>query len=313
MRKSVVLFTIIGLVVSSCSTKTKDVKYEDKCDAEYGYKYNETLEDIMDDFYLYHLRYPRSVTDYTYMFYKSDSINHFRHINGLFKTDNYTYYCSYEKYCQLLDSLFDIKKKQKNVKAKWQYFLWQSGDLIELSSNQDLIKVINHNTKTIYAVRRLEPLIKRVAGGSPTITPFSEEWERLYPKDKQCMLKYTQIRFYDIDSIQIIFQDADLNSRHITDEILKLGDSLFDSSYIIVNKGSEFARLYFLNYNKKDGITKAFNNDIDEITIEGTKQKERLVQYLDSLIDLDKRIYFLQFCISPIGNTWETIRTGNDV
>lgn len=61
-------------------------------------------------------------------------------------------------------------------------------------------------------------------------------------------------------------------------------------------KGKENDILLVLRYKKKDGISDLDNN---RIPIGNSEPSQRFIQYLDSLIDMDKRIYFLQFCISP--------------
>ena len=286
MRKSIVVIFAICSIFS--------------CIEEYEYRSNETVfEEIMDEFYSHHLRFPTSGFDFKTQFYKEDSVNAFKRLKG-FMPDSAKYtYLSYDEYYYLIDSFFR-KYKKASFYMDWLYEIFNSHESIEFICNQDSIMMIDHQRHFIFSARNIESLFMKYIKGSMTSRESSDIRNILLTRN------YSRVHFCSKDSIVIEFPDSLLNVILPTAHVFELGYPLFEDSVLTMPKEKEHDILLVLRYNKKDGITDLENN---RITIGNSKSSQRFTQYLDSLIDMDNRIYFLQLCISPIGNTWDRVGT----
>ena len=280
MKKSIVVIFAI------CSTFS--------CIEDYEYYSNETVfEEIMDEFYSHHLRFPTSGLDFKTQYYKEDSVNAFKRLNG-FMPDSAKYTnLSYDEYYHLIDSVYG-KYKKASFYMDRLYELFNSHEGIEFICNQDSIKMIDHQHHFIFSARNIESLLKKYIRGTLTNRESSDIRYKLLTHN------YSRVHFCSRDSVVIEFPDSLLNVILPTAHVFELGYPLCEDSVLTMPEGKENDILLVLRYNKKDGITDLENN---RISIGNSKSSQRFTQYLDSLIDMDKRIYFLQFCISPIGNT----------
>ena len=84
-----------------------------------------------------------------------------------------------------------------------------------------------------------------------------------------------------------------MNTLQPTSHLFKHGAKLFDSNNIGLYDDDINKSLVTLRYNKAEGVKDLHNRNISVCDTS-------IIQYLDSLIDLDDRISFVQFCISPL-------------
>lgn len=300
MKNSILLLFII-LLYCSCNSGNNSYQTDKKADYMAG---SDNFKDIIDIFYYRHLRLPTSAKDYTYMFYKSDSLNYFDYINLYRERNNHLNYLSFDEYESLIDSLYHTPDGRINSFLSWLYVFHQRPESFEIVFNQDSIGIKDLLTKNVISARNIETLISGF---------IKNKWSwidsNVKVSEKEKLYNYLNVKVCSKDTIVIDFPDSLLNALQLTHNVFELGYPLFEDSVITMPKGKENDILLVLRYNKKDGITDLENN---RISIGNTKSGQRLIQYLDSLIDMDSRIYFLQFCISPIGNTWESIRKGHE-
>ena len=276
MKKSIVVISAIFSIFS--------------CMEEYEYYSNETVfEEIMDEFYSHHLRFPTSGLDFKTQYYKEDSVNAFKRLNG-FMPDSAKYTnLSYDVYYHLIDSVYG-KYKKASFYMDRLYELFNSHEGIEFICNQDSIKMIDHQHHFIFSARNIESLLKKYIRGTLTNRESNDIKNIVFTHN------YSRVHFCSKDSVVIEFQDSLLNVILPTAHVFELGYPLFEDSVLTMPEGKENDILLVLRYNKKDGISDLDNN---RIPIGNSEPSQRFIQYLDSLIDMDKRIYFLQFCISP--------------
>ena len=298
MKNSIVLLFVI---LSYCFCNSGNNRYQADKETDYMAG-SDNLKDIIDSFYYRHLRLPTSAKDYTYMFYKSDSLNHFDYINLYRESNKHFIYLSFDEYESLIDSLYHTPDGRINSFLSWLYVFHQRPESFEIVFNQDSIGIKDLLTKNVISARNIESLISGF---------IKSKWSWIDSKvkvsEKEKLYNYLNVKVCSKDTIVIEFPDSLLKVLQPTQKIFKLGYPLFEDSVITMPKGKENDILLVLRYNKKDGITDLDNN---RITIDNSEPSQRLIQYLDSLINMDNRIYFLQFCISPIGNTWKSIRNG---
>lgn len=277
MKKVFILLFIAICLINSCTEEYESIE-------------NSTVfEQMMEEFYLHHLRYPTTGTDYMNQFYKEDSVNRFKYLN-LFMPDSAKYTdLSYDEYYQLIDSVYKQEMKLSFL-MQWRYWIFLYYEDIEFKCDKDSIRLIDHQNKIYFTARNLESLLTKYIKGTMTSRESSDIKNIVFTHN------YSRVHFCSKDSVIIEFPDSLLNVILPTAHVFELGYPLFKDSVITMPKGKENDILLVLRYNKKDGISDLDNN---RIPIGNSEPSQRFIQYLDSLIDMDKRIYFLQFCISP--------------
>lgn len=277
MKKAFILLFIAICLISSCIEEYESIE-------------NSTVfEQMMEEFYLHHLRYPTTGTDYMNQFYKEDSVNRFKYLN-LFMPDSAKYTdLSYDEYYQLIDSVYKQEMKLSFL-MQWRYWIFLYYEDIEFKCDKDSIRLIDHQNKIYFTARNLESLLTKYIKGTMTSRESSDIKNIVFTHN------YSRVHFCSKDSVIIEFPDSLLNVILPTAHVFELGYPLFKDSVITMPKGKENDILLVLRYKKKDGISDLDNN---RIPIGNSEPSQRFIQYLDSLIDMDKRIYFLQFCISP--------------
>ena len=277
MKKVFILLFIAICLISSFTEEYESIE-------------NSTVfEQMMEEFYLHHLRYPTTGTDYMNQFYKEDSVNRFKYLN-LFMPDSAKYTdLSYDEYYQLIDSVYKQEMKLSFL-MQWRYWIFLYYEDIEFKCDKDSIRLIDHQNKIYFTARNLESLLTKYIKGTMTSRESSDIKNIVFTHN------YSRVHFCSKDSVIIEFPDSLLNVILPTAHVFELGYPLFKDSVITMPKGKENDILLVLRYNKKDGISDLDNN---RIPIGNSEPSQRFIQYLDSLIDMDKRIYFLQFCISP--------------
>ncbi len=264
-------FTLILLFICCISSCSQYEHYED-----------DDFRELMDDFYNRHMRYPTGASDYTYMFYKSDSINYFEYLRT--RTDEkLEQIISYERYYQILDSLY-TEVGTYNFFLTFQRFIHEDADDIKITYDKDSIMMKDDKEKIIFTSRNIEKLLHGIGS--------KEEWEQLDIRKRLVIRKFQQAKLYNSDSIILLLPDSVFNSGKSSVDIYHKGLFLVMGS--LTKEDKEFRKTQYFRYSKKNGITDIKNR---KINVAPDERSQKLIQCLDSIINIDKRINFIQFNI----------------
>ena len=299
MKNLICLFYTLLFCYSCISIHNKKYQVNDIVSYMAG---SDNFKDVIDKFYLSHLRFPRDANDYTYMFYKKDSINDFNFINSVSyhtRYDNLTF----AEYKQTIDSLSLTPDGKINSFLSWVHAFINCPETFKILRNEDSISVIDYCTNRVISARNFETMFNHFIEGR-----WSWYDSTIKVSEREMVRNYVSVKFCSIDTIAIELPDSLLKAIQPTTNILRLSFPLIEDSIITLNKRDSSSIFIVLHYNMKEGLMDLSNNIIQ---VKDTMPGHRFIQYLDSLIDLDSRIDFIQFCISPVGSEWEEITRKN--
>ena len=249
---------------------------------KYEYWNEETIvNQVLEDFYINHLRYPRTAIELADGFYKADSVNDFNFLRSLLNT-NKTIDVSNQLYFQSLDSL----TSNSSLYLKWILLFKNHPDDFVFSFSDDSIIIVDNYHKSIITERNANKIFETYVENEMQL----KEWDI-----QKYLLLHNIIRtkLCNKDSIVVSFPDSVMDTLLPTAHLFRYGTKLFKHKNIKLHDYDINKSLVRLRYNKDAGITDLYNRSIKVYDTD-------IVHYLDSLIDLDERIDFIQFCISPI-------------
>lgn len=250
--------------------------------SQYEHCEDDIFREAMDDFYSCHMRYPAGASDYTYMFYKSDSVNNFEYLRA--RTDEkLEQTISYERYYQVLDSLYP-EVVTYDFSLVFQHFIHEDADYIKITYDKDSIMMKDDKKKIIFTSRNIEELLHEIDS--------EEEWKQLDTNERLVILKFQQAKLFNSDSIILLLPDSVFNSGKSSVDIYHKG--LFLVVGPLAKENKEFRKTQYFRYSKKNGITDIKNR---KINVAPDERSLKLIQCLDSIINIDKRINFIQFNI----------------
>lgn len=239
------------------------------------------VKKVLEDYYINHLRYPRTAIELADGFYKADSINEFHFLRSLLNT-NKTIDVSNQLYFQILASL----TSNSSPYLKWILLFKYHQDDFVFSFSDDSVIIVDNYHKSIITERNANKIFESYVENGMKL----KEWDI---QIHQLLHNIIRTKLCNRDSIVVSFPDSVMDTLLPTAHLFRYGVKLFKDSNIKLYDYDVNKSLVRLRYSRNEGIRDLCNRNI---LISDTS----IIQYLNSLIDLDDRIDFIQFCISPI-------------
>lgn len=260
--------------------------------AELGY--DDYMTEILSDYYINHLSYPKSGDEFCYQFYKQDSINDFSYIKGQiefveeeFKYNNASHkdYIKYADYAETLQETLKTATERFPGNPSALYYIYRDSRDIEFQENDSAIVVFNKRTNEKISAERIQDWVesyKELDGNWGKVLQQMENTRTEYIR------KHLSLSFFTQDTLSIAFKKTEY-----TDSIGAHLDSL------LYNYGKQFNGLCKISYKDKK-LTAYCDDDID--IVQRIEKDNELIECLESLIMTDKRISFAVFTLTGRGN-----------
>ena len=271
MNKIIIAVMVI-LLVCSCSRLGM---YKEN---DFGY--------MMNDFYNCHFRYPNSSEDYCNMFFKDDSLNDFVFARLMADTSE-VHIESYEEYNAFMDSTYDVHIRLGDYGMP-HYFSWphmyknMSDDDFKCTKN----KVIYYNKEdaTKYYAYTVMHIVRKWLDGK-------KKWKQFGIQEKQLIMNYRVVKTCVNDSMRLQLPDSIFDYPKAYHDVFSILDRHVSQRIQEQNDGK--MRHYLIRY----------YGDGKLVPAEGTRSLPEefvhdtlAIHYLDSCMNIDSRINFIQFC-----------------
>ena len=277
MKKILYLLAFVFITISCTSEKTTEMDF-DMIQAE------NRCSEMMEEFYQNHLRYPRNSKDYCRCFYAHEKLNKFKWARLLSDKPNVTF-SSLEDYNEFMDSVYTSQKKLYRDAAPnftWQVFYKNNSDN-DIVCKDGLVRFENHSDGITYYTYDIRPKLQKIL--------LHEYGRRLYGyKDWFAIGPVLSSRMRSKDSILIDLPETVYDEKKAVDDMSRIVDSVL----VHGNKNLQNAKFHSLGVRyHRGGKMETVDRSLalpDEI-----KNCKQLVHYMDSCVNLDKRVDFIQF------------------
>lgn len=245
---------------------------------------DDNVTEIMDNFYLSNLRYPINSADYCYRFYRNDSINDFAWSKLMSNKKNIAL-TSYEAYNAFHDSLYSIMIEDNLFNPYLYYQYGMRHNTIDLMRDRENCVLIDKQRKyKLSATNNIENAFEDFHRGTEDFSTFimghMREWNRI--------CKFQELKAYTSDSLLLDISDSILDRDKANKDICGILDIRTENCKIPSSK------YYIVQYSGKNGIHGV--NPKDSVP-DDVKENKTLCDYLDSILEVDGRIAFIQFVL----------------
>ena len=277
MKKILYLFALVFITISCTSEKTTEMDL-DMIQARIR------CREMMNEFYENHLRYPRNSKDYCRCFYAHEKLNNFKWARLLSDKPNVTF-SSLEDYNEFMDSVYTSQKKLYRDAAPnftWQVFYKNNSDN-DIVCKDGLVRFENHSDGITYYTYDIRTSLRRVL--------LHEYGYKLYSEGElNDICRALSVRMRSKDSILIDLPETVYDRFKTSRDLSRIADSVLSQG----NKKPQNAKFRYMGIRyHRGGKMETVDRSLalpDEI-----KNYKQLVHYMDSCVNLDKRVDFIQF------------------
>lgn len=270
--KKILYILLIIVFGESCFSKSSPNIYED-----------DAFENLMYEYYNFCLRYPRSTNDYLKMFYTHDSLNNFSFVRSVSFSPKVKFkFC--KDYIDFIDSVYSSDAYAGGVAYMlWKaYYINQSDDDMEYKNGK--LYFHNNDDKNIYYAKDFKYIVNEWLSKNTSLSNFS------YWKRKQ-VLDYINIKMCTKDSIVIEYPDSVFNKNRIYDKLVTIIDDSI-GKYNPEMSPKDGYILCGIRYYRNGTLRPA---DESSKFPQGIMNNKRLIEIMDSCLNIDERIDFMQF------------------
>lgn len=232
---------------------------------------------MMAEYYVNHLKYPKTGEEFCKMFYLSDSINEFSRINGFSDDEEQVRQYDFDGYNSSMRSRLVTLWKAGLISTPmvWTY-IYDNRENIVFSENDSSIIIKNNKNNRVNIVKNYHKLAENIFLHQSDMSQYD-------PFDLRLVWKSCDLYFYTKDSVCV---------EKSTEETAGINKRLHDIIGSLISTKKNNPRVHILRYSSD----KSYNSCIHEDTVPHVlKENKTLSCYLDSCINSDDRIDFVTF------------------